>query len=101
MAYKKVILDEAQREYRGIVGYLVEVLKSPSAAAAFMDEFDHQLDLVADNPGLYALSRMPELAARGYRAAHVNSYVMLYKVHGDKVVVAHIFHQTQDYARLL
>jgi len=101
MACKKVILDEAQREYRAIVSYLVEVLKSPQAAANFMDAFDEQLSLIAENPEIFALSRVPELAARGYRTALVNNYVMLYKAHEDKIVVAHVFHQTQDYARLV
>lgn len=101
MASDVVILDEAQREYRAIVDYLANVLKSPQAACGFMDEFDRQLSLIADNPALFALSRMPELAARGYRTAHINNYLMLYAVRDDTVVVAHIVHQAQDYARLV
>lgn len=101
MACRKVILAEAQREFRDIVGYLVGVLQSPRAAQRFMDEFDAQLALVSENPGIYGLSRVPELAARGYRCASVGSYVMIYKVQADAIVVAHIFHQSQDYARLV
>lgn len=101
MAYKKVILKSAQAEYRDIVSYLVEVLKSPQAAARFMNEFDYQLDLIAEAPEMFSLSRMPELAARGYRAAHVDNYLMLYKIQGQNVVVAHVSHQSQDYARLI
>ena len=100
MAYEAVILDEAKREFRGIVDYLCNVLESPQAAANFMDEFEHQVSVISDNPELFALSRLPELAARGYRTAHVNNYIMLYKVADDLVIIAHIFHQTQDYARL-
>ena len=37
----------------------------------------------------------------GYRAMLVNTYVTLYRFDGEKVVVAHIFHQTQDYAHLI
>ena len=33
MAYRKVILAEAQQEYRDIVGYLVSMLRSEQAAA--------------------------------------------------------------------
>lgn len=32
---------------------------------------------------------------------HVKNYVVLYEAEGDEVVVAHIFHQSQDYARLV
>ena len=31
----------------------------------------------------------------------VKNYVVLYKADGDEVVVAHIFHQSQDYAKLV
>lgn len=101
MAYRVVILDEAQKEFRCIVAYLADVLGSPRAAARFMDEFDHQLGLVRDNPEIHSPSRMPELAARGYRPMLVNTYIALYKVGGDAIVVAHVFHQSQDYARLV
>ena len=60
-----------------------------------------QVDFVRGNPELHALSRMPELAAKGYRPLFVKNYVALYKVHDDAVVIAHIFHQSQDYARLI
>ena len=60
-----------------------------------------QVDSVRDNPELHALSRMPELATKGYRPLFVKNYVALYKVHDGAIVIAHIFHQSQDYARLI
>lgn len=101
MGFRRVILREAQKEYRNIIEYLANVLKSPQAAVDFMDEFEYQLGLVVDNPHLHALSQLPELAARGYRPMRVKNYVALYKVDGDSVVIAHVFHQSQDYARLV
>ena len=101
MACKRVILPQAQRDFLEIVSYLADVLKSPQAAKGFMDEFERQLDLLCESPDLFALSRMPELAARGYRPLLVNSYVALVAIEGDVARVAHVFHQTQDYARLV
>lgn len=101
MACSAVILDEAKGEYRDIVAYLADTLKSPSAAARFMDEFDQQVRRICDNPELFALSRIRELALLGYRAATVGSYLMLYVVSDGKVIIAHVFHQAQDYARLV
>lgn len=37
----------------------------------------------------------------GMVVMRVKNYVVLYKADGDEVVVAHIFHQSQDYARLV
>lgn len=101
MAYSVEIAAEAQREYDQIVSYLANTLKSQQAVVGFIDEFSRQVDLIRDNPTLHALSRMPELAARGYRPFFVNNYVVLYKILGDTIVIAHIFHQSQDYARLV
>ncbi len=101
MAFEVVILDEAQREYRQIVEYLARILCSPQAAQSFMDSFEDIITLIAETPELFALSRMEELAAKGYRTALVKNYGMLYTIREDKVIIAHIFHQTQDYARLV
>ena len=101
MAYSVAITAEAMREYEQIVSYLSGTLKSPSAAKGFADEFMRQVDSARENPELHAMSRMPELAARGYRPLFVKNYVALYKVHEGAIVIAHIFHQSQDYARLV
>lgn len=100
MAYEYVILQGAQSDYRAIVEYLIDVKKSPQAARGFADEFDRQLDIVRENPLLHGLSRMSELAALGYRPIFVNRYIALYFFRDNLVTVAHIFHQTQDYASI-
>lgn len=101
MAYRKVILAEAQQEYRDIVGYLVGMLRSEQAARNFMEEFDKQVSLVAENPELYGLSRVPELAGLGYRCAPVKNYLVLYKVVDGQIVVCRIIHRSRDYTCLL
>lgn len=101
MGYRLSITREAQREYRDIVSYLVTVLKSPQAARHFMVEFDAQVESVRDYPEAFSLCHLPELAARGYRSVSVMRYTLLYTVRGDEVIIAHIFHQSQDYARLV
>ena len=101
MAYRVVISTEAKREYDEIVHYLVDILKNPRAAQAFLDEFDFQIDLLQEQPLIRSLSHLPELAARGYRSFPIKKYVGLYKFKNDIVYIAHIFHQSQNYARLV
>ncbi len=101
MASSYQMLDGAKEDFAGIIAYLDGVSDSRRPAKAFIEEFERQLQLICDNPGMYALSRMPELAALGYHVALVNSYVVLYFFRDDTVFVAHIFHQRQDYARLV
>ncbi len=69
--------------------------------AIFFAEFEYQLDLLREQPLLRPLSHMQELAARNYRSFPVNNYVCLYKFEHETIYIAHIFHQSQDYARLV
>lgn len=101
MDYKVTITREAKREYRNIVSYLADVLKNPQAARHFMLEFSAKINMVQKHPEAFGLCHLPELAARGYRSASVMRYIFLYKILDGKNVVAHIFHQSQDYARLI
>jgi len=99
MAYELVILPRAQEDLRDIVEYLARGLGSPQAASNFLDEFDNACEMVCAMPHMYALSRFDKQAELGYRAMPVKRYVALYAVRDGRVVIAHIFHQTQDYAR--
>lgn len=99
MAYEPRILPTACDEVEDIVAYLAS--HGVQTARRFTREYRRQLELLASGVVDYGLSNLPELAALGYHACLINSYVMLYYYEGDKVVVAHVFHQSQDYARLV
>ena len=101
MAYNVVILESAQYEYEAIVRYLAQILMNPRAAGNFVAEFEYQLDLLREQPLLRPLSYIRELAARNYRSFTVNKYVCLYKFERDTIYIAHVFHQSQDYGRLV
>lgn len=98
MASDVRILPTAEKELDRAVEHLLTY--SESAARSLLDEFENQLDLIARGIVSYALSRMPELARLGYRTALVDDYLFLCYIDGDELVVAHLFHQRQDYAAL-
>lgn len=99
MAYKVVVLPMAVLEREAITDYLANF--GTSAVASFLDEYEHQLELIASGTVDYGLSRFDELAKLGYRMAPVNNYLFLYVIEDDVVTVAHFFHQTQNYASLV
>ena len=101
LTYNVVILKSARYEYESIVGYLAQILKNPRAAGNFVAEFEYQLDLLREQPLLRPLSHIRELAARNYRSFPVNNYVCLYKFERETIYIAHVYHQSQDYARLV
>lgn len=99
MAYDVKILPTAEIEVEGIVEHLSGFGMQP--ARRFVEEYRHQLELLSSGVIDYGLCKLPEVAKLGYHARRVNSYIMLYYFEGDAVVVAHVFHQKQDYARLV
>lgn len=99
MTCNYVLLPRAQQDFDGIVRYLFIDLASPATARRFISEFEKSMMLVCEHPEMYPLSQMDEVAARGYRAMRVMRYIVLYANRDDKIVVAHIFHSLQDYAR--
>ena len=101
MTYKVKILGEVQKEFREIIDYLAKVLKSPQVAIGFIDEFQNHVALIRNDPEIFSVSRVTELATKGYRVALIKNYVMLYTVRYDTVFIAHIFYQRQDYFKLV
>ena len=99
MAYNVLITKEAIRELDDILTYLET--NSKKAASEFIAEYEKALDNLRSGRIEYRLSRLPELQASGYRSVLVGSSVVLYKVREDTAYIAHIFHQRQDYARLV
>lgn len=87
--------------YRSIVDYITHALGSPSAAKAFMDEFDDCLDSLRELPEMCPVSRLDGPRQLGYRVALVKNYVLLYRLQEETIYIMHIFHQSQDYAHLV
>lgn len=101
MGYRRRILPRAEAELEEIVSYLSNALGSPGAAKTFLDDFVSQVDTLCEHPHMRPLSHLPELVELGYRSAPVGNYLFLYRVVDDEIVIAHTFHQSQDYARLV
>jgi len=101
MVIKAKLSESATEEYERIIRYLTTQLRSPQAADNFENEFKRVLSIACKQPEIFALSNDPHLAQQGYRVLLFNKYLALYTYRDDKIIVAHIFHQTQDYARLV
>ncbi len=99
MACEIEIQDSAHKDIEEILAYLSSV--NPAAADSF---YANLRKCVADlEEGLvdYALSRFPELADAGYHALLFDDYIILYFQEDAARTIAHVFHQRQDYARLV
>lgn len=99
MAYDVVILPSAHEELDSEIAYLTA--RSKKAATRLLKDYREKLESLASSIVSFPLSRMPELAARGFHTALLGDYLFLYYIEDNTLVVAHFFHQRQDYASLV
>ena len=101
MPREVVVAEEASRDIDSIIDYLCRGLATPSAASDPLDAYDEFVGVIGAFPEAYPLCDDRYLAGLGYRKALLKNYVALYRVADDAVVIARVFHQSQDYARLI
>lgn len=101
MACDVRLAREAETDVARIVAYLVDSLGSPQAATSFLEELTHAVSTIGELPESYPGATEPRLARMGYRKALVGRCVLLYRKVDGVVVIAHVFHGSQDYARLV
>ncbi len=66
---------------------------------SFLVEWEKTLEELRDGTVKHRLSRMDVLAQLEYRTVLLGGYVVLFFQDGNgMIVVAHLFHQSQDYA---
>lgn len=101
MNCKYKFLISAQEELDEILEYLTALSGGTKTAVSFLNELEEKMNLICANPKIFALSKIENLSLLGYRTFFVKKYVVLYFYRDQTVFIAHIFHQMQDYARLV
>lgn len=101
MAFEVFLAAEAEGDLAAAVSYLCDALCLPTSAVSLLDDYDTLVATLSEFPEAYPISDEPRLRSLGIRKASFNSYVALYKPMGNRVVIEHIFHQRQDYAKLV
>ena len=101
MAYKVKLTKQAEDDYRAIVAYLIDTFESQQAARHFLNELENVITHLGEIPLAYSSVEEPRLRAMGYRKVPLMNYVLIFRIKDEQVYVIHIFHQQQDYAKLI
>ncbi len=99
MACEVRIQPTALRELDGVVEYLMAF--GQGTASSFVSEWEATIEGLRDGTVEHRLSRFEALARLGYHTVLLKGYVVLFFYEGEQVVVAHLFHQSQDYASIV
>ena len=76
---------------------------SPEIALSVMEEIETKVKLLETTPLIGAIPKYLTLKRRGFRYLIVSKYLIFYKVDEDKkrVIIHAVFHEKQNYLRLL
>lgn len=99
MAYSVHIQPTALHELDRIVEYLLSF--GPHTASNFLNEWQRSLSELREGQEEHRLSRFEPLARLGYHTLIIKNYIVLYLKEDGYIIIAHIFHQSQDYARIV
>ncbi len=99
MAYKVRIQPTALQELENILEYLLSF--GPNTASRFLDEWEDTIEHLRNESVEHRLSKFESLARLGYHTVLIKSYIALYFKEGNNIVIAHLFHQSQDYANIV
>ncbi|NBK96895.1 MAG: type II toxin-antitoxin system RelE/ParE family toxin [Erysipelotrichia bacterium] len=103
MAYKIIMSKSAEYDLAQTLHYLAVKLCNPTAATNFANKMESSLDLLSEQPKIYALSNQKYLNKLGYHKCVIDHYVMLYRISEQKqeVIILRIFYGRQDYIKYL
>jgi toxin ParE1/3/4 len=83
--------DQAEEDLIDIWSYIAD--DNSDAADRLLNEIDDTCDTLADTP--HAGRRREDLSNR-LRSLHVGNYVILYRPHGDGVMIIRVLHGARD-----
>lgn len=103
MGYKVVMAESAEKALDRFVTYLLFEKKSEQAARNLLNDFEATKISLSNVAGSLKLCDNPKLKELGYRRINFLShrYFMLYRVEENTVYVDGIFHELQDYEKVM
>ena len=103
MAYKIVLMQNAENDLNSCISYLLFEKKSEQAAGNLLNDFEATKVSLSNVAGSLKFCDNPKLRELGYRRINFLShrYFMLYRIEDDVVYVDNIFHELQDYENKL
>jgi plasmid stabilization system protein ParE len=92
-------LSVAQNDLFDIVDHIAE--DSAKAAAAFVEEIDDRIGLLARHLKMGVVPKVPVLKSKGYRMLLVGNYLVFYVILEKKNEIRRVLHSKRSYRFLL
>jgi len=99
MTYKVIVTERAEEQLNTIIRYILVQFNNKDAAGSVLSDVLKTYDKLEYIVGSAQLCNDPYLAAKGYYRISLekHNYLLLYRIHGDEVIVNGIFHMLENY----
>jgi toxin ParE1/3/4 len=92
-------LSIAQKDLLDIIARIAK--DSAKAAAAFLEEIDERIGMLARHPRIGVVPSDPVLRSKGYRMLVVGNYIVFYVIGENKAEIRRVLHAKRNYRFLL
>lgn len=90
--HKIEYLPLAQADVVSAIDYLAFTLEAPQAAAALLDELDHEVEQISRFPYAFELYRTDRPLRDEIRKVPIKGFVLYYAVFSDRVEIRRFLH---------
>lgn len=103
MQFNIELSELAEKQYDNILSYIANVLKNPQALENVMDDFDNTISKLEKMADVFGYCNSTRLRKMGLHKIGLENhrYLLVYRLRGNQVIVEGIYHELQDYEKLL
>lgn len=103
MRFNVEMSDMAIEQYDKFLAYIYHTLLNPQAAANLMQDFDETIGILEKQADIFGYCKSERLKALGFHKIHFQKhrYLFVYRIKQDNVVVEGMYHELQDYERVI
>lgn len=99
--YEIKYLPIAREDLEGIINYISNTIKSPTAAMNLLSAFDKAIFRLSEFPYMYKTYNPIKRLEYEYRLLPINNYAIFYTIHDNTVEIHRIVYAKMDLKKLI
>ena len=99
--YETEYSKEAKQDLIEIKRYIKDTLKQPETAQNLVSRIRRKIDMLEDNPKIYAIIDLDITKKLEIRKLVIDNYIVFYRVEGDKIQIVRIMYGRRNWINLI
>ena len=99
--YETEYSKEAKQDLIEIKSYIKDTLKQPTVAKTLISRIRKKIDMLEDNPKIYAIVDLDKIKKFQIRKFAIDNYIVFYIVKGNKIQIVRILYGRKNWNNLI